>query len=117
MSERLDKLVQALQAKFADTVVSLTQVHGELTLVVKAEDLLTVAQGLRDDAAMKFDTLIDACGMDYLRHGEGVWEGARFAAVYHLLSVAMNQRLRLRVFAPDDDMPVLSSVIDIWPPG
>ena len=115
MSERLDTLIQTLQAKFGERVVSVTQSHGEATLVVKSTDLLGVAQGLRDDAALQYDTLIDLCGMDYSDYGDGAWEGARFAAVYHLLSVALNRRLRLRVFAPDDDMPVLDSVIDLWP--
>lgn len=38
----------------------------------------------------------------------------RFAAVYHLLSVSRNQRLRVRIFAPDDDLPVVPSVVSIW---
>ncbi len=115
MSERLDALIQTLQAKFSSSISSATQSHNEVTVVVQAADLVCVARALRDDAALKFEILIDVCGMDYSHHGDGAWEGARFAAVYHLLSVSLNQRLRVRVFALDDDMPILDSVTDVWP--
>jgi NADH-quinone oxidoreductase subunit C len=115
MSERLDALIQSLQTALGERVVSATQSLGEVTLVVKAGDLITSARALRDDPALAFDTLIDLCGMDYSTHGEGTWQGARFAAVYHLLSVTRNQRLRLRVFADNDDMPIVATVTDIWP--
>jgi NADH-quinone oxidoreductase subunit C len=115
MSERLGGLTGALQAKLGESVISCTSSHGEATLVVNAQDLLAVARTLRDDPALRFEILIDLAGMDYSSHGEGAWEGARFAAVYHLLSVALNQRLRLRVFAPNDDMPILDSVTALWP--
>jgi len=74
-----------------------------------------VAQTLRDASDLRFEQLIDLCGLDYLLYKGGGWEGRRFAVVYHLLSIARNTRLRLRVFAPDDDLPVLSSVTGIWP--
>jgi len=115
MSERLDALTQYLQTALGARVVSLTQTHREVTLVVSSSELIAVARLLRDDSTLAFDTLIDLCGMDYGHHGEGAWEGARFAAVYHLLSVTRNQRLRLRVFATDDDLPILPSVNDVWP--
>ena len=115
MSERLDALIKTLQAKFGETISSVIQSHGEVTLVIKAPSLLPVASALRDDSALQFETLIDLCGMDYRDYGDGAWEGARFAAVYHLLSLTLNHRLRLRVFAPDDDMPILDSVTTLWP--
>lgn len=115
MSERLDALTQSLQASLAGRVVSVVQSLGEVTLVLKADDLSSAARTLRDDPALAFDTLIDLCGMDYRNHGDGTWEGARFAAVYHLLSVTRNQRVRLRVFAADDDMPILPTVTPVWP--
>ncbi len=59
--------------------------------------------------------LVDVCGVDYSAYGDGAWEGPRFAAVYHLLSLAHNWRLRVRAFAPDDDFPVLPSVSRLWP--
>ena len=70
---------------------------------------------LRDAPALKFEQLIDLCGVDYAEYAEGAWQGARFAVVYHLLSVSLNQRLRLRVFAEDESFPVLQSAVDIWP--
>ncbi|MSQ59373.1 MAG: NADH-quinone oxidoreductase subunit C [Betaproteobacteria bacterium] len=115
MSERLDGLIDTLQVKFGESVASCTPSHGEVTLTVKAADLLAVARALRDDPALRFEILIDLAGMDYSGHGGGEWDGARFAAVYHFLSVSLNQRLRLRVFAPNDDMPILDSVTTIWP--
>jgi NADH-quinone oxidoreductase subunit C len=59
--------------------------------------------------------LIDVCGVDYQGFGGGAWDGPRFAAVYHLLSLSNNRRVRVRVFAPDDDFPVLPSVVELWP--
>jgi NADH-quinone oxidoreductase subunit C len=70
---------------------------------------------LRDHADTRFEELIDLCGVDYSTYGDGAWDGARFAAVSHLLSIEHNWRLRVRVFAPDDEMPLLASLTDIWP--
>jgi NADH-quinone oxidoreductase subunit C len=71
-------------------------------------------QQLRDDPSLKFEQLIDLCGVDYQTYGDGAYEGPRFAAVLHLLSIANNWRLRVRVFAPDDDVPLVASVVDVW---
>jgi NADH-quinone oxidoreductase subunit C len=87
---------------------------GELTVVVAAADYLKAAQLLRDAPGCKFEQLMDLCGVDYSEYGMGGWEGPRYAAVSHLLSISLNQRVRLRVFAPDDDMPVLDSVTSLW---
>ncbi|MBX9903284.1 MAG: NADH-quinone oxidoreductase subunit C [Burkholderiales bacterium] len=114
MTTRLETLTAALQAALGDKLVSATTALGEVTVVVKAEHLLAAGAILRDDQSLRFEQLIDLCGMDYSDHGEGAWQGSRFAVVYHLLSVALNQRLRLRVFAPDDDFPVVASVNDLW---
>jgi NADH-quinone oxidoreductase subunit C len=59
--------------------------------------------------------LIDLCGMDYSGYGDSAWEGPRYAVVVHLLSMTNNRRVRVRVFCPDDDLPVVASVVDIWP--
>jgi NADH-quinone oxidoreductase subunit C len=100
---------------FGEKLASLTQALDELTVVARAEELVSVCVALRDAPGLRFDTLVDLCGVDYSGYGEGAWDGARFAVVYHLLSVEMNQRLRLRVFAADDDLPVLESVTVVWP--
>lgn len=94
--------------------MSLVEAVGELTLVVKASDYLEVAKQLRDDRSLGFEQLIDLCGVDYQTYGDGAYDGPRFAAVLHLLSVANNWRLRVRVFASDDDLPIVPSVVDIW---
>lgn len=110
----LDTLKAALEKVLGKRVQSLTETIGELTLIVKAADYLETAQLLRDDPSLRFEQLIDLAGVDYSDYAEGTWDGPRFAAVSHLLSVTHNWRLRVRVFAPDDDLPVLPSVIDVW---
>lgn len=114
MSSKLETLSLCLKNTLGDKLTSLTERLGEVTIVVKAEDLLSVARTLRDHQELRFEELIDLCGMDYLDYGDGAWEGQRFAVVYHLLSVSLNQRLRLRVFAAEDSFPVVDSVLEIW---
>jgi NADH-quinone oxidoreductase subunit C len=109
--------IQTLEAALASVLGDRAQVTtalGEVTIVVKAADYLQVMQTLRDDAQLRFEQMIDLCGLDYLSYGEGTWDGPRFAAVTHLLSVEKNWRLRVRVFAPDDEMPILPSITGIW---
>lgn len=115
MSSRLQNLRDALQRVLGARVVSLTEALGELTLVVKPVDYLGVARTLRDDPALQFEILIDLCGVDYQTWGDGAWTGERFAAVTHLLSVSLNHRLRLRVFAADEAFPVVDTLTGIWP--
>lgn len=114
MASKIEILKANLEAALGARVVSLTEAVGELTLVVKASDSLEVAKTLRDDRTLGFEQLIDLCGVDYQTYGDGAYDGPRFAAVSHLLSVANNWRLRLRVFAPDDDLPIVPSLVDVW---
>ncbi|KVL89652.1 NADH-quinone oxidoreductase subunit C [Burkholderia stagnalis] len=114
MASKIETLKANLEAALGARVVSLTEAIGELTLVVKASDYLEVAKTLRDDRTLGFEQLIDLCGIDYQTYGDGAYDGPRFAAVSHLLSVTNNWRLRLRVFAPDDDLPIVPSLVDIW---
>jgi NADH-quinone oxidoreductase subunit C len=88
---------------------------GELTIEVHAMDYRRVCQKLRDDADLRFEQLIDLCGMDYGAYADVPREGPRFAVVLHLLSVTNNVRLRVRAFCPDDELPVIASLIDVWP--
>ena len=111
---RLDKLAENLKSARGDQLVNLKQHVGEITIEARANDLVAVATLLRDHADLKFEQLIDLCGVDYSQYGEGAWEGQRYAVVYHLLSVSLNQRVRLKVFAADDDFPVLATVVDVW---
>jgi len=114
MATKLETLEAAVRSMLGDKAQSLTVALGEITLVVRAADYASVMLALRDDASTRFDQLMDLCGVDYSTYGDGVWEGARFAVVSHLLSTTHNWRLRVRVFAPDDDMPVLPSLTEIW---
>ncbi len=126
MASDLDILKSNLNESFGAAVAGLEQRLGELTLSVRAADMLGVLARLKDDADLHFEELIDICGMDYSTYGSETCEdgryvadvahaGPRFAAVYHLLSIAHNLRLRVRVFAEDDAMPILPSVSGIWP--
>ena len=93
---------------------SVTVERGEVTLVIAAANYLSVMHTLRDAPEARFEQLIDLCGMDYSTYGDGRWEGQRFAAVVHLLSVSLNHRVRVRVFCPEDDFPVVASVAGLW---
>ncbi len=114
MSTKLDTLEQSLREVLAEKIQRLDITLGEITVVIKQDDYLSAMRTLRDHADLHFEQLIDLCGMDYSSYGEGAWDGARFAVVVHLLSVAKNWRVRVRVFAADDDVPMVPSVSDIW---
>ncbi len=115
MTTKLETLAAAITDELGPRIQSLTVALGEITLVVKAESYWESMRNLRDAPELAFDELIDLCGVDYSEYADGTWEGPRFAAVSHLLSVRHNWRLRVRVFAPDDEMPMVASVTDIWP--
>lgn len=114
MSAKLEALSTLLQERLADRLKSVVNARGELTVEVAAADYAAVMQLLRDDPALGFEELIDLCGVDYSTYKDSQWDGRRFAAVSHLLSVSNNWRLRVRVFAEDDEFPIIPSVIAIW---
>jgi NADH-quinone oxidoreductase subunit C len=111
MSPRLQKLHDLL----LQAGLSPTERLGELTVEVKAGEYRNIALKLRDQPELRFEQLIDLCGVDYQTYGDRPREGGRFAAVTHLLSNTHNWRLRLRTFCPDDEMPMLDSLIEVWP--
>ncbi|MCU7845409.1 MAG: NADH-quinone oxidoreductase subunit C [Candidatus Thiodiazotropha sp. (ex Monitilora ramsayi)] len=136
MQARLEQLAEALASSFSESGCTLEQTCGEVTLVVPREHLMTVALRLRDDEQFSFEELIDVCGVDYADYGNSEWqtdtapdtgfgrgvesmvpmeadEENRFAAVYHLLSIRHNVRLRLRVFV-DTTAPIVASVVPVW---
>src|SRR5471032_1920412 len=113
MTTQIEVLQNALATALGERASTVTAL-GEVTITVKADDYLAVMQQLRDDASLHFEQIIDLCGVDYSTYGDGAWDGLRFAAVSHLLSIKHNWRVRVRVFAPDDDMPLLHSVTGIW---
>jgi NADH-quinone oxidoreductase subunit C len=123
---KLDKLTAALQRVCGDRLASVEIALDEVTVVIEPENLLDIAVLLRDSPELQFAQLIDLCGVDYSAYAgeaEEALDGVapsrpktrRFAVVYHLLSLTQNWRMRLRLFARDDEFPVVSSVIDVWP--
>ena len=160
MASRIAALAESVKAALGEQALDIVEALGEVTLIVTAANLLDVMGALRDRPELRFEQLIDLCGVDYGAYGEIAWSGtpvseggggaplagaapntdaippsgelppfpattsaqpearpgsARFAVVYHLLSLTHNCRLRVRVFASDDDFPVVDSVISVWP--
>ena len=113
MTTKIEALELALKNALGEGA-AITVALGEVTVVVKASEYLASMQKLRDDPALRFQELVDLCGVDYQSYGEGTWDGLRFAVVSHLLSIEHNWRVRVRVFCPDDDMPLVDSVTSVW---
>ena len=107
-------LKDTIAAALGDKVKNISVALGEVTLVVDAGSYLAAMQTLREAPGCQFEQLVDICGVDYSAYRDTVWEGVRYCAVSHLLSVSLNQRVRVKVFCPDDDLPVLPSVSAIW---
>jgi NADH-quinone oxidoreductase subunit C len=118
MSHSIQTLEAALRDVLGTKVKLLESALGELTLTVGAADYHEVCQTLRDDRRLGFEQLMDLCGVDYSSYKDGAHskftDGLRFAVVSHLLSVTNNWRLRVRVFAVSEDVPVVASVNDLW---
>ncbi len=111
----LQALETALRDALGDALRSLVVRLGEITIEIDPAAHEAVALKLRDDPRLRFDTLIDLCGVDYASYREGGWTGSRYAVVQHLLSVALNQRVRVRSFCADDEFPVVASLTRVWP--
>ncbi|NMM07246.1 NADH-quinone oxidoreductase subunit C [Polaromonas sp.] len=108
------QLGESVAAVLGAKVKSLKVALGEVTVTVAAADYLAAATLLRDTAGCQFEQLIDLCGVDYSEYKDGQHEGLRYCVVSHLLSVSLNQRVRLKVFCSDDDFPVVDSLQGIW---
>lgn len=110
--------VQALkgrvEAVLGDRLKAVKHERGELTITVAAADYLDVALALRDHPTLRFEQLMDLCGVDYSSYRDEPWDGPRFCVVSHLLSLTNNCRLRLKVFCPDDDLPMVASLLPVW---
>ncbi|MGV8991019.1 MAG: NADH-quinone oxidoreductase subunit C [Thiobacillus sp.] len=120
MTATYASLSTCLKNVLGDALVQATERLDELTLIIKPQEYVSAMTTLRDHPDCRFEQLIDLCGMDYSAYGDGAGfnqggEGARYAVVVHLLSVSNNQRVRVRVFCPDDDLPLVASMVDIWP--
>jgi NADH-quinone oxidoreductase subunit C len=137
MSSKLQKLSGIIESHFGDQLTRVGGARGELVFEVGAQDLKTVCLQLRDGEGMKLDMLIDLCGVDYLHYGQAEWNTGdatstgfgrgvdadagedrlekRFAIAYQLMSVSLNHRMRLKVYADDNEPPMIDSVTGIWP--
>ena len=111
---KLDVLEAALTAVLGERLKRLVRDRGELTVTVSAADYIESALLLRDHADLKFEQNVDLCGVDYSSYKDQPWEGPRFCVVSHLLSVSKNWRVRLKSFCPDDDVPVIASLTEVW---
>ena len=114
MSAKLEVLSQNLKKHLGDRVVALQAALGEITIDVDVVNYLDVMTTLRDEPELRFEELMDLCGVDYSTYKNDAWSGKRFAAVSHLISISNNWRLRVRCFAPDDAFPSIPSIISIW---
>jgi NADH-quinone oxidoreductase subunit C len=110
VSQLAETIASVLGGKAKSVKIAL----GEVTVIVASADYLMAATLLRDAAGCKFEQLIDLCGLDYSEYKNGEYDGLRYCVATHLLSVSLNQRVRLKVFCPDDDFPVVDSVNGIW---
>jgi NADH-quinone oxidoreductase subunit C len=111
---RPEALKDIVAAALGSRARRLTLALDELTVVVSHADYVDAMQILRDTPGCQFEQLIDLCGVDYSTYADVPQEGPRYAVVSHLLSVSLNQRVRVKVFCPDDDFPVVASVSDLW---
>ena len=110
MSQLGETIASVLGSKAKSVKIAL----GEITVTVTGADYLPAATLLRDAPGCKFEQLMDLCGLDYSEYKNGQYDGLRYCVSSHLLSVSLNQRVRLKVFCPDDDFPVVDSVNGIW---
>ena len=113
-SVRPEATLDAVALALGDKVKQISIALGEVTVQVSANDYHAAALVLRDAPGCQFEQMVDLCAVDYSEYGNAVHEGPRYCVVVHLLSVSLNQRVRLKVFVPDDDMPVVESINDIW---
>ncbi len=111
---RLETLEAALRSSLGSQLKTLNVSRGEITISVSASDYLTAALTLKNDESLRFEQLMDLCGLDYSEYKDQAWEGQRFCVVCHLLSVTHNWRVRLKVFCPDDQLPAVVSMAEVW---
>jgi NADH-quinone oxidoreductase subunit C len=104
----------AMVAALGDLAKRVDLKLGEITVTVGAGNYLAAMAILRDAPTCRFEQMIDLCGVDYAEYRMGDWDGLRYAVVVHLLSISLNQRVRVRVFCTDDDLPVVDSITGLW---
>jgi NADH-quinone oxidoreductase subunit C len=115
MPTKIETLAANVEAALGEAATEVRIAVGEVTAIVAVDRLTDAMRSLRDRTDLRFEMLIDLCGVDYSVYGGGAHDGPRFSIAYHLLSLANNWRLRVRTFATDDEFPVVPSMIDVWP--
>ena len=108
------ELADIIATALGDKAKRISMALGEVTVVVAAPDYQAAALILRDTPGCQFEQLVDLCGVDYSEYADGRYDGQRFCVVSHLLSISLNQRVRLKVFCADDDFPVVASLNEVW---
>ena len=106
--------LEAVQAALGSKIKRISSKLGEVTAVVSAADYHAACITLRDTTGCEFEQLLDLCGIDYSQYKDGAYDGPRYCVALQLLSVSLNQRLRLKVYAAEDDVPMVASVNDVW---
>ena len=114
MTQKLDTLQAALELALGANLHKLVRERGEISVTVDASVYADAASILRDDTSLRFEQLIDLCGVDYSDYKNEAWGGRRYCIVSHLLSVTNNWRVRLKVFAPVDELPAVASLTPLW---
>ena len=107
MSQSLEDLGAHIKSSMTSAIEDVSVAFGELTITARAEQIVAVITFLRDDPRGRFTTLIDICGVDYPERTN------RFDVVYHLLSMHLNQRIRIKVRT--DEMTPVPSVVSVFP--
>jgi NADH-quinone oxidoreductase subunit C len=115
MTQSLDALSSCVQETLSSAIISTVLGLNELTVEIKQDSMLESMRILRDHPGLRFSQLIDLSGIDYRDYADGRWPGMRFAVNYHLLSIFHNVRVRIRVQCPEDDLPLVTTVTDLWP--
>jgi NADH-quinone oxidoreductase subunit C len=114
MTQKLDNLQATLEAVLGGRIKHFKRDRGEITITVAAAEWADIATQLRDDPRLRFEQLMDLCGLDMSAYKDEPNDGARYCVVSHLLSISLNWRLRVKVFAPDDEVPLVPSVTPVW---
>jgi NADH-quinone oxidoreductase subunit C len=104
----------AVEAALGSKIKRISNKLGEVTVTVSSADYHAACITLRDAAGCQFEQMLDLCGIDYSQYKDGAYDGPRYCVALHLLSVSLNQRLRLKVYASDEDIPMVASVNDVW---
>ena len=115
MNQSIKKQIQSLKSFFKKKILSINEDKCEITITFDQENIIESLRILRDRPEFDFKQLIDLCGVDYQDYKKAAHDEKRFCVVCHLLSLKNNQRLRVKVFAEDDEFPIFPTMTEVWP--